>query len=125
VRALRRVVRPNSPYRVHQIYRYEEAVERDLATAPPRYKRYPCVTPGWDNSVRRPQGARVLTGSTPELYERWLRGVVDRFEPYSPEENLVFVNAWNEWAEGNHLEPCQRWGRAYLEAHARALTSST
>ena len=46
---------------------------------------------------------------------------VARFEPYSPEENLLFVNAWNEWGEGNHLEPCQRWGRGYLEAHARVM----
>ena len=122
--AVRRVLRPKSPYRLHQVYRYDEAVERDLSATPPEYKRYPCVTPGWDNTARRRRaGGRVFVGSTPALYERWVRGVADRFEPYSPEENLLFVNAWNEWAEGNHLEPGQQWGRAYLEAHARAMIS--
>jgi hypothetical protein len=51
-----------------------------------------------------------------------LRGVIEKFTPYSPEENLIFINAWNEWAEGNHLEPCQKWGLKYLEATQRALT---
>jgi len=46
---------------------------------------------------------------------------VQRFTPPSAEENFIFINAWNEWAEGNHLEPCLKWGREYLEATRRAL----
>ena len=88
-----------------------------LARPDAGYLRYPCVTPMWDNSARRRQhGAAIFVGSTPELYARWLRDVIERFTPPSSEENLVFINAWNEWAEGNHLEPCQRWGSAYLDA---------
>ena len=64
-----------------------------------------------------------MHGSTPELDGRWLRETVERFVPPGPDENLVFINAWNEWAEGNHLEPCQQWGRAYLEA-TRAVVDS-
>ncbi len=79
--------------------------------------------PGFDNSPRRANGgATIITGSSPEVYEHWLREVTRRFEPYSPEENLVFVNAWNEWAEGNHLEPSRAFGHGYLEAHQRART---
>jgi hypothetical protein len=63
--------------------------------------------------------------STPELYEQWLSGVVNRMKPGDGSEisadSLVFINAWNEWGEGNHLEPCQKWGRKYLEATRRAL----
>ncbi len=121
-RAARRIVRPHSPFRRNRVADYEDMVRRMLAVAPPTYTRFPCVTPGFDNSARRADGgATILVDSSPAAYERWLRQVVAGFTPPSPEENLVFVNAWNEWGEGNHLEPCQRWGRAYLEAHARAV----
>ena len=67
--------------------------------------------------------------STPELYEQWLSGVVNRIKPGDCSEisadSLVFINAWNEWGEGNHLEPCQKWGRQYLEATRRVLGTPT
>jgi hypothetical protein len=63
----------------------------------------------------------IFRDSTPDRYEAWLRAVVDELRPFGPGEDLVFINAWNEWAEGNLLEPCRRWGRAYLEATRRAL----
>ena len=80
--------------------------------------------PGWDNCARLDRGGIVLAKSDPDLYERWLRQTIEK--EFSPEETetFVFVNAWNEWAEGNHLEPCQKWGRAYLEATKRALSTN-
>ncbi len=102
---------------------YEDLIERHLTAGPVDYTRFPCVSPGFDNSPRRPErDATIVTGSTPERYARWLRDAIAGFDPPSPEENLLFVNAWNEWAEGNYLEPDRRWGPAYLEAHARAVT---
>jgi lipopolysaccharide biosynthesis protein len=62
-----------------------------------------------------------LKDSTPQLYEHWLKTAIDKTLSKGTEENLVFINAWNEWAEGSHLEPCQKWGKAYLEATLRAL----
>jgi lipopolysaccharide biosynthesis protein len=106
----------NQSYRWHRIYDYDTFVQRMLARPPVAYKRFPCVTPGWDNTPRRQRKGIVLRDSTPELYRDWLQRTVDGFTPYGPGEDLVFLNAWNEWAEGNHLEPCRRWGRAYLEA---------
>ena len=82
------------------------------------------VCPRGSTTPRDDRRARpCLLNSSPDAYETWLRETVRRFEPFGQEENLVFVNAWNEWAEGNHLEPCQRWGRAYLEAHARVVAN--
>jgi lipopolysaccharide biosynthesis protein len=106
----------SSAFQQHKIYDYEEVVDRMLARPTPPYLRFPCVTPMWDNSSRRTAGATILRGSTPALYERWLRAVLDRFQPPSADEDFVFINAWNEWAEGNHLEPDLKWGTAYLEA---------
>jgi len=85
------------------------------------WKEYPCVCPGWDNSPRRKTGAIILHGSTPDLYEKWLDNTCEKFEPYSEEENFIFLNAMNEWAEGNHLEPDLKWGLKYLEATKRVL----
>ena len=85
------------------------------------YKRYPCVTPMWDNSPRRVgRPFYALKNSTPQKYEHWLSETIRQFTPFSPSENFVFINAWNEWAEGNHLEPDLKWGRGYLEATKRA-----
>lgn len=109
-------------YASNNIYDYATIVESMLAKPPADYKRFPCVTPAWDNTARRKDGnATILHDSTPELYERWLNTVVQRELSNPDSDRIVFINAWNEWAEGNHLEPCQKWGHAYLEATHRVL----
>jgi len=108
-------------YQQNDVYSYKLMANLMRRRDVPPYKRFPCVTPGWDNTPRRKRGAIILRESTPTLYRHWLQATLARFEPYGPGENLVFINAWNEWGEGNHLEPDRRWGRAYLEATHRAL----
>ncbi len=92
-------------------------VTYDLTRTPPGYTCFPGVVPSWDNSARRPRGqAIIFRNSSPQLFSDWVSGKRRTFRPPSAEENLLFVNAWNEWAEGNHLEPCLRHGRNWLEA---------
>lgn len=84
------------------------------------------VFPSWDNSARRGAiGAAILNG-TPENYEYWLASTIERTIDERPgrEDRLVFVNAWNEWAEGCHLEPDRKYGHAFLEATRRARQGS-
>ena len=113
-------------YQKNRIREYRRLVWGALNRPRAKYKRYPGVTPSWDNTSRRaPKSmAHVWVSSTPEIYEHWLRETLRRFRPYGPEEDFVFINAWNEWAEGNHLEPDQKWGRGYLEATRRALEAT-
>jgi hypothetical protein len=103
----------------HMLVEYDALVRESLAIPSPEWTRHEAAVPMWDNTARRArQGATVLTDSTPESYEHWLREIHRR----APERGgVVFVNAWNEWAEGAHLEPDERWGDAYLRATARAV----
>lgn len=100
---------------------YARLMRKMLDREDQHFLRFPCVTPNWDNSPRRPYGAFMLTGSTPELFGQWVSEVARRLRAAPPEHRLLFVNAWNEWGEGCHLEPCERWGTGYLEAFAKAL----
>lgn len=116
-------------FRDNLVCEYQALITRALGEPPPQYPFIPCVCPGWDNTARRQRDATIFINSTPELYEHWLAETVKRQATHVASngssgihpESLVFINAWNEWAEGNHLEPDQRWGRAYLEATRRAL----
>jgi lipopolysaccharide biosynthesis protein len=98
-----------------RIFLYKDVIENMMAKTKPNYKCFPSAYPMWDNSARRKSDAYIVHESTPELYGDWLQHIVSNFKPYSADENFIFINAWNEWAEGNHLEPCQKWGRKYLE----------
>ena len=109
-----------SKYREHAglptVYRYEDIMDelwpQSRASAPD----FPCLIPNWDNTPRSGANGLVLRDSTPELFRRHLRQVIERIRDRPRETNLVFIKSWNEWAEGNHLEPDLRYGRGYLQA---------
>ncbi len=89
-----------------------------LATAPePVHTHFRTTMPGWDNSARKQLDGSIFVRSSPSLFTAWLRDTMVRAETMLPPgRRLVFVNAWNEWAEGAYLEPDQTHGRAMLEA---------
>lgn len=82
----------------------------------PNFMRYRSVVPGWDNTARRGANATIYLGSTPRLYHDWLTHARVSEQRLRGDSGLVFVNAWNEWAEGAYLEPDAHHGRTYLEA---------
>ncbi|TMN19285.1 glycoside hydrolase family 99-like domain-containing protein [Pseudoxanthomonas sp. X-1] len=93
------------------------AIDRDE----PGYLLYPGVNPGWDNEPRRPSRGRSLLHASPRGYRDWLRRAIQRVQSRPASQRLVFVNAWNEWAEGAVLEPDARLGHAWLDATRQAL----
>jgi 2-polyprenyl-3-methyl-5-hydroxy-6-metoxy-1,4-benzoquinol methylase len=84
-----------------------------------------CVYPSWDNTARRHADALVTLNATPANYEYWLhRAIVETRREFPDRERLLFINAWNEWAEGCHLEPDRKYGHAFLESTLRARQGS-
>jgi O-antigen biosynthesis protein len=106
------------------IYDWRALVDRSDRYQEPPYVLHRSVCPGWDNTARRSSKGTVFLNNTPALYQKWLRNAVEYTHAVrsDPSERLVFVNAWNEWAEGAHLEPDARYGYAFLEATRIALS---
>lgn len=105
------------------VFDWRSLVKRSRKYSSVPYRIYRGVNPGWDNTPRKPECGNIFLHASPRGYEEWLgnavRDTVRRIP--DPDERLVFVNAWNEWAEGAYLEPGARLGYAYLSATRRAL----
>lgn len=84
----------------------------------PDFTLYRGVVPSWDNTARRQNNPTILYGASPVLFEKWLRYIraYTRDAIKNRSDNFIFINAWNEWGEGCHLEPDHKYGLKYLEA---------
>lgn len=119
-------IQERSPDFKGTIYDWTIYPERSRHYEPCDYRLFRGVNPSWDNEARRRGRGAVFLGSTPAGYRQWLENAIgDTLARFSePSERLVFINAWNEWAEGAHLEPDDRHGYAYLQATRDALLRS-
>ena len=104
-----------------KIYDYPEIATRFGKCSWQDILTFKTVFPSWDNTPRRGSSGHVFHGSTSLLYARWLKDACEVISQYPSEERFLFINAWNEWAEGAHLEPDARYGYAYLQATANML----
>ena len=102
------------------VHNYPELAASYVARTYPVGPVYKGVVPSWDNTARTGARATVIVNGTPPNYEFWLKEAVRvTRELQSGKESFVFINAWNEWAEGCHLEPDRKFGRQFLEATLR------
>jgi lipopolysaccharide biosynthesis protein len=99
------------------VYDYVEMMENMTQREIPDYPYFRCACPSWDNSPRRDQHARIFVNASPKKFGEWIKHLseytVDHFEP---EKQFLFINAWNEWGEGCHLEPDEKYGYQNLRA---------
>lgn len=76
---------------------------------------FPTLLPNWDRTARSGARARVYTGSTPEVFSEQLKSVVDLLSDKEDEHKITFLMSWNEWAEGNYVEPDLKYGHGFLD----------
>lgn len=82
---------------------------------------FPNIIPCWDNSPRRGPGAYIYDNSTPELFKKHVDMILERIKNKKEEDKIIFLKSWNEWAEGNYIEPDLKWGKAYIKALRSSL----
>ena len=103
-----------------KVYDYTEARQRMSSLLRP-FPTIPCVFAGWDNTARRGQNGLIIVNSSPQAFGNALEVEIAKLRTSSDGDPILFINAWNEWAEGNHLEPCAKWGRKHLGVIRKAL----
>lgn len=83
---------------------------------------YPTVMPNWDRSPRCGKSCVIYTDSTPEVFEKHVEDAINLVKDKEPEHKIVAIRSWNEWGEGNYLEPDLKYGHGYLDAIKSAVS---
>jgi len=104
------------------VFDYRQAASGMMEKDIPDYPLYKTVFMSWDNTARSQNNPLIFHNCTPKAYQAWLSAVANyTFHHAPPEGRFAFINAWNEWAEGTHLEPDRKYGYAFLQATANVI----
>lgn len=103
---------------------YREAMRHFLSEEMKEERIYPGIYPNWDHSPRTGKKGVIIHESTPELFEQHAREALAMVVNKPFDQRIIFLKSWNEWAEGNYIEPDIRFGRRYLDALKRTFTTS-
>lgn len=105
-----------------KIYSYQSFMKKSIEEKNENFALYKTIFPEWDNTARRGKNATIFADGTVKDYQKWLSSSINHAQrKLAEQERFVFINAWNEWAEGAHLEPCLKYGYKFLNATARIL----
>ncbi|PHS36194.1 MAG: hypothetical protein COB07_12670 [Sulfurovum sp.] len=103
-------------------YDYKSAINYSISLKKMEYTKFRSVCPGWDNEARKPGKGTSFINTYPSVYSKWLEFILyDTNNNQTKHEKIIFINAWNEWAEGAYLEPDRKFGYAYLNVTYKQL----
>lgn len=98
------------------IHRYRDVMLEPIIDNVPGAEIYPTILPNWDTTSRHGVRGNVIEDCRPEYFRQQVRRAIEIVKPLPPERRLIVLKSWNEWAEGNYVEPDQQYGTAYLKA---------
>ena len=102
--------------RPNKVYAYQKYIDYVLNHFDSTRKQLPCIAPNFDHSPRSGNRGYILHNSTPEKWKVLCEKVFEKCKERTDEENIVFIKAWNEWGDGNYLEPDLRYGKKFIES---------
>lgn len=105
------------------VYEYKKAMKYFVGVEDSNINVIPSIIPNWDHTPRSGLGGLVYKNSTPELFGRHVDAVLDKLKNKPPQHCIAFIKSWNEWAEGNYMEPDLKFGLGYLETLKKCLDS--
>lgn len=105
----------NRAFPAQKIYEYKDAMKFFLKDNPSKLYEYPSIIPNWDTTARLKDKATILKNSSPDLFRQHINEVFSSIIHKPKKHQIVYLKSWNEWAEGNYIEPDRKWGRKYLE----------
>lgn len=108
-------------FKIPLVTEYDDYVKRVLEYVVPSHNNHPCINPNFDHSPRSAHKGVILHNSSPEKWGYLCRSMFEKCSYRKDEENIVFIKAWNEWGEGNYLEPDLKYGKQYLQMIKVAL----
>lgn len=121
-KVVKKITGKESVHYKHHVEDYEDYFNRVFEKSKNKSAQiFPGITPMWDNTARKKKGGIIFTNSSPEKYGKALSRTLNEYATKEATDRFLFINAWNEWAEGNHLEPCVRYAHRYLEETYKEL----
>lgn len=98
------------------IFKYKNVIRSFEGEEDTKETVFPTIIPNWDHTPRSGKKGSIFHNSTPAIFKEHIERTLEKIKNKKPENKIIFLKSWNEWAEGNYMEPDERFGRAYLEA---------
>lgn len=105
------------------VFKYSDIMSKMYFEENKKEKCYPLICPGYDCTSRRGKKARIYKDSTPGAFQEHVHKTLEYIKDKNPEHKLLFLDSWNEWGEGNYMEPDTKWGHGYLTALRKEIVN--
>jgi hypothetical protein len=104
-----------------QLFDYRKVYKYFSSKTDEKENCYPSIIPNWDHSPRSGRKGHIFVNSNPEAFKNHVKMVLETMRNKKPEHRIAFIKSWNEWGEGNYMEPDLKFGKGYLEALKQAI----